>query len=76
MTQSVTLSATEEAFVAMVIEEHTALVKNADARRDTRMKVLLGEKAIPDGVHVTIERQGAGSALVFELPDSDGELVA
>jgi hypothetical protein len=45
MTQSVTLSATEEAFVAMVIEEHTALVKNADARRDTRMKVLLGEKA-------------------------------
>jgi hypothetical protein len=64
------LSATEEAFVAMVLEEHTALVRNADAKRNARMKVLLDEKGVPAGLHVTIDKVDGVAALVYTPTDA------
>jgi len=74
---TVPLTGTEAAFVQMVLEEHQALMRNADARRDGRMKVLLEEKQIPAGVPVRIEAVDGGSALVYtplaapEMPPAD-----
>jgi len=61
----VLLSATEEAFVAMVLEEHAALVRNADARRENRMSVLLKEKGIPASLPVTIDKVDGVAVLVY-----------
>lgn len=55
----VPLSATEEAFLTMILEEHAGLIQRADARRNQRMAVLLKEKSVPSDVPVTVEpRQG------------------
>lgn len=50
----VDLSETECAFVRMVIEEHTALIQNANARKEQRLAVLLKEKGVPDGTPASI----------------------
>lgn len=50
------LSASEEAYVAMVLEEHATAIRAADQKRDERMKPLLAEKGIPEGFPVKIEK--------------------
>lgn len=63
------LSESQEAFVAMILEEHAALIRHADQKRDQRLQPLLKEKGIPDGVSVKIERQKDGPAqFVYEAP--------
>lgn len=64
----VPLSGTEEAFVAIVLEEHAALVRAADQKRDSRMAVLLAEKAIPANAPVRVEREGDGPAHLVYTP--------
>lgn len=68
----VPLSKTEAAFVEMCLEEHKAMIRNADLRRDQRMAVLLNEKAIPDGKAVQYERQPDGSS-ALTYPDTQPE---
>lgn len=63
------LTGTEKAFVGLVLEEHTALIRNADKNRDTRMAVLLAEKGIPDGLPVKIN----GDVLEYETPDTPNQ---
>ena len=53
------LSDVEEAFVAMILEEHQALVRQADARRDQRIAPLLRAKDIPESKPVRIEARTA-----------------
>lgn len=68
MSRTVPLSGTEAAFVQMVLEEHGALIRNADRRRDERMQVLLKEKSIPDGVHVRLASEDGVPVLTYSDP--------
>lgn len=65
----VPLSATEEAYVALVIAVHANAVAVAASERDARLQVLLTEKGVPAGVSANVEgRVGDDPAhLVFTL---------
>lgn len=65
----VPLSPTEAAFVAMVLEEHAALVRNADANRERRMKVLLDEKGVPAGLPVQNAVADGVMSLIYTPPE-------
>lgn len=65
MKKVIPLSKTESAFCQMVLEEHAALIRNADRTRDGRMQTILDEKAIPQGLAINFN----GSALEYEAPD-------
>lgn len=54
------LTATEEAYLAMVQQEHAQTIKAADARRDERLKPLLADKQIPQGVPVNVQARANG----------------
>lgn len=71
MIQKAALSATEEAYLAMVQQEHAYAIRAADARRDERLKPLLADKQVPNGIAVNVEARTASSPaqLVWETPD-------
>lgn len=73
MKKIVTLTKTELAYVAIVLEEHQALIRNADAKRDGRMLTVLEEKGIPRDAHVTVD--GGTSTLNYEAPDIETQEV-
>jgi hypothetical protein len=66
MMTMVPLTATEAAFVQMVMEEHAARIRLADRQRDERMKVLLDEKGIPSGVIVSRAMQADVPILTYD----------
>ncbi len=55
--------------VQMIIEEHTALVRMADQKREQRMASVLSALEIPNGVSVRFGRDADGPALTYEGPD-------
>lgn len=65
------LSPDREAHVAMILEEHAALIRQADRKRDERMAPLLAALEIPEGILVNREpRDVSGVAhLVYDGPD-------
>ena len=77
MIQEIALSKTETAYIGMVQEEHQAMVRLADTRRDQRSNVLLKERGIPDGpVKSRVDEQGV-TYLVYddgisEVPEGSG----
>lgn len=70
-THRVPLSRTEEAFVAMVMEERRAAYLNADEMCKARLSVMRNDKGIPLGPDIRIEpRTEASPAFVeYETPD-------
>ena len=59
------LTKTQAAYVALVLEEHTALIRNADATRDKRMVVVFTELGIPLNALVKTVQTADGFALVY-----------
>lgn len=73
---TVPLSATEAAFVQMVLEAHRARVAIADETRDRQMAVLLSERGIPSGISVTRAVVDGVVVLQYEGPDTPDILAA
>lgn len=69
------LSGTEAAFVQIVLEEHDALVRLAEQKRDQRLQVLFDEKQIPKGATVAREQLPTDTALHLVYDDGKPELV-
>ena len=55
------LSDVDEAFLSMILEEHRALVAQADQRREQRIAPLLKAKSIPEGKACRVEARTADS---------------
>lgn len=71
-TRTVLLSATEEAYVTLVFEEHAAMVRVADQRKSDRMQVVFTDKGVPAGTQVNIR----GASLSYEAPDIPASIEA
>ena len=71
MQMKAALTATEEAYLAMVQQEHAQLIRTADARREERMKPLFQDKGIPPGIPVNAEARTADTPayLIYDGPD-------
>lgn len=65
MKKIIPLSKTELAYVSMVMEEHAALIRNADNVRGNRLSPLIDEKGIPRDAAINVN----GQALEYEGPD-------
>jgi hypothetical protein len=64
----VPITATEEAYTRLVLEEHAALIRQADARRDQRMAVLLTEKGIPTAAPIQLVPATETTPACFTYP--------
>lgn len=69
MRKQIPLSATETAFLVMIQEEHAALIRAADQRRNNRLAPLFRDKQIPDGTHVSAEVIDGVQHLTYDAPD-------